>query len=292
MIDQRSLVLTLIALFLALGLGLLIGGTMLGEGVVVSQQRQVIARLEGDSAELLEENRLFGARLVEAENALRVYRDFGRKALPRLIDGRLTGRTLAIISLDNDALIDEPVAALRRAGADVLSMTALTDGFDLRSAERRQTVADYLGSPAASQGELTERLVVALGMAVAEPSEAGSTALSFLEDVGLIHRSGRYDRRPGVVLVIGGDHQGGRNTSAVDDRLLAAICAEGRRAVLAERSDVRVSTVAVGQKRGIPTIDNLDTAPGQVALVYALAGENGDFGQKATAREVVPDLGR
>lgn len=292
MVDQRSLVITIIAVFLALGLGLLLGGTMLGEGAVVSQQRQVIARLEGDSARMSEENHLFGARLMELDNALRVYREFGRKALPRLINGRLVGRTLAIISLDNDALIDEAVAALRQAGADILSFTTLTDGLDLRPAERRQSAVDHLGLPDASQNELVGRLVEALATAVTGSSASGPADLAFLESSGLIHRSGRYDRRPGVVLLIGGDHEGGRNTALVDDRLIAAITGEGVRVVLAERSDAGVSTIEVGQKRGVPTVDNIETAPGQVALVYIAAGEVGDFGQKATAREVVPDLGR
>ncbi len=296
MVDQRSLVITISAVFLALGLGLLLGGTMLGEGAVVSQQRQVIARLEGDSARLSEENHLFGARLVESENALRVYREFGRKALPRLIDGRLAGRTVAIVSLDSDAIIDQAVAAIRQAGADILSVTTLTDGFDLRPADRRSAATDYLELTGASQDQLVGRLVDALATAVIGSSATGSATagpdLAFLEDAGLIHRAGRYDRRPAVVLVVGGDHGGERNTALVDDRLLAAFTAEGVRVVLAERSDSRVSTIVVGQKRGVPTIDNLDTAPGQAALVYALAGETGDFGQKATAREVVPELGR
>ncbi|MHB0885121.1 MAG: copper transporter [Bacillota bacterium] len=291
MADQRPLVITIMAVFLALGLGLLLGGTMLGEGAVVSQQRQVIARLEGDSARMSEENHLFGARLVESENALRVYREFGRKALPSLIYGRLTGRTVAIVSLDSDTIIDKAAAALRQAGADILSVTTLTDGFDLRPADRRSAAADYLALAEASPNELVGRLVDALAAAVIGSATAGPD-LGFLEDAGFIHRSGRYDRRPAVVLVVGGDHGGERNTALVDDRLLAAVISEGLRVVLAERSDSHVSTIVVGQKRGVPTIDNLDTTPGQAALVFALAGEAGDFGQKATAREVVPELGR
>jgi hypothetical protein len=287
--DQRSLVITVISMFLALGLGLLIGGTMLGEGAMVSQQRGVISRLEVDTARLSEENKLFGARLIAAENALRVYREFGRRALPRLIDGRLAGRSVAVVVLDNGALIDEPLAAIRRAGAEIASLTTVVDGLDLRPAERRRAIADYVGPAAASLTDLTGRAADLLAGALAE---ADLDDLAFLEEAGLIRRSGAYVRPARLVLVVGGDHDGGRNTATVDDRLLTGLAGRGVRVVLAERSDVEVSTVEVGQRRGIPTVDNLETAPGQAAAVYALAGEAGDYGQKATAREVVPQLGQ
>ncbi len=176
MVDQRSTALTLVAVFVALGLGLLIGGTMLGQGAVVSQQSQVIARLEVDSARLAEENRLFGARVTEADNDLRIYREFGRKALPRLLDGRLDARSLAIIVLDNDCLIDELVAAIRRAGGDVLSVTTLVDGFDLRPAERRRAAADHLGLGSLNNDELTMRLADLLARAVAGGSDGSRPA--------------------------------------------------------------------------------------------------------------------
>ena len=41
---------------------------------------------------------------------------------------------------------------------------------------------------------------------------------------------------------------------------------------------------------GIATVDNVEQAPGQVALVFALLGADGDFGVKEDADSLLPDL--
>lgn len=59
---------------------------------------------------------------------------------------------------------------------------------------------------------------------------------------------------------------------------------------MAEDSMAPVSYVRYYEKAGITTIDDIDTAYGQVALVQAMAGHPGHYGIKQTAESFIPPL--
>ena len=44
------------------------------------------------------------------------------------------------------------------------------------------------------------------------------------------------------------------------------------------------------QQYNITTIDNIDLSPGQIALVFAMEGEPGNYGVKPTAQKFMPSL--
>lgn len=44
------------------------------------------------------------------------------------------------------------------------------------------------------------------------------------------------------------------------------------------------------QHNHISTVDNIDTVPGQMAMVLALNGQSGHYGIKSTAQKLLPDL--
>ena len=57
-----------------------------------------------------------------------------------------------------------------------------------------------------------------------------------------------------------------------------------------ERTPVDPTTLAPFSAAGVATVDNVEQAPGQVALVFALLGADGDFGVKEDADSLLPDL--
>ena len=58
-----------------------------------------------------------------------VFVKFNCEAAPMLLTGRLTGRSVAVVSMPNNSYVDAMVTTLTQAGAKVTSRVVLTDKF-------------------------------------------------------------------------------------------------------------------------------------------------------------------
>ncbi len=72
--------------------------------------------------------------------------------------------------------------------------------------------------------------------------------------------------------------------------MIKGLTAVGVPAVGVELSNTETSQVPWYKEKGISSVDDLDALAGQTALVYALAGDHGTFGAKATADSLLPTL--
>jgi hypothetical protein len=64
----------------------------------------------------------------------------------------------------------------------------------------------------------------------------------------------------------------------------------GLNAVAVERSDVDDTTIPFFKDHDVPTVDDVDSNAGRVAMIFALLGASGDFGIKDTADRLLPEL--
>ncbi|HHW11004.1 MAG TPA: copper transporter [Firmicutes bacterium] len=118
-VDIRYHLSTLIAVFLALGLGILIGTSINANDVLLNEQSKMIDRIEAQLTELnLERARLKEeAGLAAAETTL--YRNFLAALLPELLAGRLDGQYYITAEVKAQELATQVTATLREAGATV-----------------------------------------------------------------------------------------------------------------------------------------------------------------------------
>ena len=129
LIDYRHHIFTLVAIFLALGLGVLIGGALFTEDSLVKSQADLVNRLEHDFNNLRAENR----KLVQSANLLRselnLEKQFADWILPWAIEGKLAGETFALVNLEEQTIdrksIAELVKLLEKSGGEVLAQVAL-----------------------------------------------------------------------------------------------------------------------------------------------------------------------
>ena len=79
-------------------------------------------------------------------------------------------------------------------------------------------------------------------------------------------------------------------SAAFETGLLAGVAAAGVPAVGVEVTGTEPSEIPWYKSKGISSVDDLDTTSGQAALVFALAGDRGAFGVKATADSLLPNV--
>ncbi|HHW15755.1 MAG TPA: copper transporter [Firmicutes bacterium] len=292
-IDFRYHIASLVAVFLALGLGILIGTAALGERVLVRQQSQLIERLESDVSRMTNERRELQKELASQRERFRQAERFGRAVLPFLVADRLYGRRVAVIRLNPGSAEtrpgdDELLATLKRAGAEVTRVLVFLQSPAALEPEQRAGVAKILGIAPESE-ELPGETLRGLARELARGTP--SLLTSYLVDAQVLSASGGTKAPAQVAVVVGGAEEGGRAEAVrtLDLPLIDALRQVGLTVAAVERSDVAVSLVKSYRTKGVLTVDNIDTPAGQVALVMGLAlGKTGNFGVKETARQLLP----
>jgi hypothetical protein len=306
-IDFRYHLVSLIAVFLAVALGIIIGTTQLN-GPVLSNLEAQVSALQEDKRTLEDETQQLQARLDDVGA-------FEEAVAPTLVQDSLSGRSVLLVVGSGDVPTDAVeglTALLGTAGATVTGTIRLTTAYsDPASAETLETYLTGPGLPpgvvlpedgdagARTAALLADVLMVPSG-GTAPDSSATSTVLAGLEELELLSRD-TTSVTPAdfaVFLTTGGFTEGEeaaeRNATLLE--LVAALDGRGSGAVVAGdaasategglvaalRADPTVSTA-------VSTVDSVDTVAGRVTTVLAVAAEGrGTTGQYGTGEDTLP----
>ena len=285
MIDLRTHLASLVAVFLALGIGILIGVDMIGGKALIAQEKATARSLEVDLTNLHHQNVQLGTSLKAQNATIASLNQFGQETVPVLVAGRLAGVRVAIVTTpgaDAAGLAE----VVREAGGAVGPIVALSP----LTASRTNLAASYLGVNGTVSG-VDQALAQILSQALASGK---SGQLPGLRSLGLFRSQGGFGQTMNAVLLICGRVDGKdavASTFGVD--FVQDLKNAGVTVVEGESLEVptAVSTVPLFKGLGIATVDDVDTPPGQVAVVWGLGGDVGNWGQKVTAQSLMPAIG-
>jgi Copper transport outer membrane protein, MctB len=315
-ISLRYHIVSLVAVFLALALGIVVGSTVLQEGTV-----SALRATSQEVRQRSEENRTENLALKQEISRLQA---FGTAVLPELVQDRLKGRSVVLVDTDkvDGGLRDGVRKVLEDAGANVDGqITFADDRLALGSDADRAAIARLLGvedaAPDVLRGELVEKLAARLATSTALPQEDGQRASDML--TGLQDADFLADLKLSRPLAAGTDpfpRQG--SIFVLLGPAATATTALAPNAFLVPLAD-QVSTqtgdpVAGGEAAAVPKqtswilalrdnravsrrvsgIDSADTVYGQLALVQALQGSlqqlpAGQYGTKDGASGLLPE---
>jgi hypothetical protein len=291
-IDLRYHVVSLVAVFLALGLGIIIGINF-GKNENLGVDRQ-IERLEQTYQKIREDQKLLQTSLQAKEAMLQSAEQFQKAILPNLILNRLLGKRIAIIRTNDEVDFNYAknlVNLLKQAGADVTSVTTFLKPLELADLQFKTEMAAVFGLTAVEEKNLPT--VVWKKTLESIISGAGNTELIYLQNNDYVKLWGDYNRGYIDTLIF----FGGANTEetdqakTLDQPLLESLRKVDVKLIGVEPSFVTCSYMRLYQAKLKGTIDNVDTPPGEMTLVYMLAsGNNGHYGTKETARRLIPEF--
>lgn len=284
MLDARYHLFYSIAIFLMLGFGVAIGASFYGP-VQMNQQREVVKRLADQTNTVVQEKNQLKGRLDDDEQALAFLR-------PALVRGKLAGKKVVLIQTGDYS--DATLAAnqsLEDAGATVTATVVLTERWASLTPQQRAALPSAGLNPAAQDKALLASLASALVSGTAAiPASADTEVPAALQSAGLLTVSGELSQ-PGTLFVLVGGSSADPPDTALDAALLAGFQALAKPVTIVgcEPYAAISSSVAAYQSAGIATVDCIDLPLGQIALPFALRGETGDYGLKATAKQRLPD---
>jgi hypothetical protein len=308
-IDFRYHIVSLIAVFLALGIGVVMGTTVI--------ERAIVSRLEGQLDGLNEEVKAERSDRRAAEDELAVWDRFANEGLPFFVGGRLDDRTVVVVAAEgvDESLIEAMATVMRQAGATVPAALVLTSKLDLREQTAREQLALIVGAPDTTTRTLWEYTATNLATRVGDAKLPGEEQTRVTDEV---QRTllGRLEQ-DGFLQIRRVDDPTGPADGIVPPQALVALLganelrvplndfylpftfdvATGGRAVAGQATvaDPRfVGAVRRDQAAAVSmsTVDNIDVAIGEFAAVVALqqaeSGIYGAYGIGPGATSLVP----
>jgi hypothetical protein len=275
MLNFRYHALSLVAVFLALAIGLLLGVAIGDKGLVSSAEHDVRASLRDDVRNAQAQRDDARAQLAERQR-------FEREAYPGLVGGRLAGRRIALIELggSSDRMWNLTKDALQGSGARLVSVSVVREPLRLPelAAAARATRYERL----AQDPTLLHPFATRIGI---QFTQGGRLLRAERRDL-LAQGSGALDGADGVVVVRSTptlDRAAGDLVAAFEDGLMSGLRAHDVPVVGVETTDAEISQIGWFKEHELSSVDDLDDPIGRAAVVFALAGERGSFGVKATA---------
>jgi len=290
MIDMRYHIVSLVAVFLALGLGLLIGSTIVSDSLVVGQQQKMIDGIEEKLSVLRERENQLNLESSSKNKVISDYENFSQALLPPLVKNQLVGTELAVVVTGGQDIPAGLLSSLSIAGVNVVSQTVVLSNINMKdSAMRERLIKAYGLDQNASSDTLRQKVGSSVALMIANKAEPGMMKL--LQDNGLVKFSGQYNIQvSGVILVGGADELGTSFPESLDGSIISILLQESKSVSGVEGSKVKSSYMGTYQRYGITTIDDIDLSPGQIALVLSMKGEPGNYGIKPTATKFMPAL--
>jgi hypothetical protein len=303
MIDFRYHLISIIAVLLALSIGIVTGSGFLG-GRLLQEVRSAARRVADRNRTLLLENAEVTDRAEAAEAALEALE-------PGLLDGALVARRVALLQFegaDEDAA-GQVRAAVERAGGQIVGVIRFQEGLSLEDEAQRAELAALLGDAGGAPSDLRLTLADALGRALNEAAAAARQSgdqsgledlLTGLEDTGLVVSENLPVIFPsGTDFVVAGGAVPEPAWPVADFAVtMTERLAEREGGVVVVEPTQSTWDVAGAVRRDgatqavVWTVDNSDTVLGRVASILVLerAGSRpaGHYGTQPGASAVVP----
>ena len=281
MFDLRYHVASLAAVFLALIIGILVGVGIASQTTVEESERRL---LEQQIADLRRDLESANAQVDLLQRQQEAGTAYIAESYPVVMNGRLRGVRVGLLF----------VGPASTGLGDAVTRT-LTDASGPALVRRRalelpiDTQALYSAIPAELGSPTLEEIGRQLGR---EFVTGGETPYwNALFDVIVEDSLGASDREVDAVVVAQTARIDHPPTARLVSGLYAGLAGRDVPVVGIERTDEEPSRVAVYRARGLSSVDSVDAQLGRVALAVLLAGgEEGQYGVKETADDVVPPM--
>ncbi len=273
---------SLIAVFLALAIGILIGAEFGGDALT-STRRNLEHSLVGN----LQDAR---SKSDELSSELGRSNEFADRVYPVLVRERLEGKRIAILALGD--LPGEVTGAVEDAlgptGAKLVGVGVVREPLDLGG------LAGDLAKTRFADLRRNPDTLTAFGVGLGRQLVRGGTLPEVVRGHLFSRASGSFGALDGVIVVRVQPQDLGpvqrSNAGRLEAALMSGITATPTPAVGIETSTAEPSSIAFFQANDLSSVDDVELTAGKLAMVFSMLGAEGSFGVKGSADRLLPDL--
>lgn len=259
MYNLRYHLASLVAVFIALALGLVLGGLVVGQGTMDAQQRAIVSGLQRDFGRLNDDNQSLTAEI-------NLQRDFSSQMTDAWVEGRLGGMTVVLLtSGQRTEGLQAAITSVEQAGGTAAVVTLEQQGMGLVNKETADAVRSIVGTPT----DLTA--AVAASLTAEWTSSEGTRPLTdALVKAGAINVTGLTASSPATQAVTIAAFSRKPDQAALE--IAKAYAAAGYYALGAQTPTSGTGVAAAAAAAKLSAFDTLGTAPGQFTMVALFSG--------------------
>jgi hypothetical protein len=273
---------SLIAVFLALAIGILIGAEFGGDALT-STRKNLERSLTGNLQDERERADELNGKLARSD-------EFASRVYPALVRERLAGKRIGVVALgdlpgDTSAAIEE---ALGPTGAHLVGVGVVREPVDLSG------LGGVLAKTRFANIRRNEETLSEFGTGVGRQLVRGGNLLDRVRSPLFSRASGNFGGLDGVIVVRQTPEEMGpvqrAKAATLESTLMAGMTGTRAPVVGVETSTAEPSSVSFFSGNDLSSVDDVETPAGKVATVFALLGAEGSFGIKGSADRLLPDL--
>ena len=276
MYNLRYHIASLVAVFLALAIGLVLGGLVVRQGAFDSQQKALVASLQSQFAKLKKDNSALKTTLALQD-------PYAAQMTDDWASGRLIGRSVVVLtSGGKDEGLDAAVSAVKAAGGTPAVVTILKPGLGLSISVVASATASVMGTASGVPTSVDVAKQLAAEWSGAKGSRPLTTALVNAGAIKVAGLSASAIPTQAVdIAAFNGDPDG----TALD--IAQAYASAGLFALGAQAFGSDTGVAAAASARQLSAFDTLGTSAGRFTLVALFSGGQQGY-YSATARGATP----
>ncbi|MDK2835418.1 MAG: hypothetical protein PWP21_195 [Thermosediminibacterales bacterium] len=279
--NVRYYIVTMTAIFLALGIGMFSGVMLNNNKILEKSQDKIIESLEKKFNDLKKEKYNLLTELKKIRKSQQVYNEILEKVFPDIISNRLDGLNILMIQTHLGDLGLNLIDDLTNAGARVQSVSI---GNIKKSIP--EVLNDYpvlANSDRNNENYFLDKVIEGL------LRQEDNSLIEFLKDRKVINVVGDYPGSFDYVVIVDERKNKQEEMELVIAAVIQSLKRNHKNVIAVETKDTENVFINLYKQQKIPTIDNIDTVLGKLALIFGMEkGINGHYGVKNGAEELFP----
>lgn len=273
---------SLIAVFLALAIGILVGAEFGGDALT-DTRKDLESSLVGNLEDAREQADQLSGELGNANQ-------FAERVYPALTRDRLEGQRIGLIALGG--LPSEVTSAVEEGlaptGADLVAVGVVREPVDVAG------LTDDLSKTRFFDLETNSDQLTALGKGIGRQLVIGGTLPEVVRSHFFSRSSGTFGALDGMIVVREQPQDMGpvqrSKANQLESALMSGVAGTRTEAVGVETIAAEPSSISFFQGNDLSSVDDIDLTAGQLAMVLSLLGTEGSFGVKGSADRLLPEL--
>ncbi|NLC62938.1 MAG: copper transporter [Thermoanaerobacterales bacterium] len=291
MINIKHLVVTVISVFLALAMGILIGIQLESHDLIFKQQENLIEQMETrfDKLNKTRENLESEIKMLTDANETNI--TYINRIFPDYIKEKLNGLNVAIVETTDDYSYADLRNVLKESGAHITSIVSITN----KSLDLSEDAKEVLFQFYEEREKLVDNKQDACSLIVGSIIDAMILGKSFediqyLTENGFLHTLGSFEHSIDYVVIAGGSKEASEKINLIDLPIIRELKRYSIPVIGVELSSVENSYIDLYKREKISTVDNVDSIIGKTSMVLVLEGREGNYGIKESAESLMPVL--
>lgn len=286
-INMKYYIVTIGAIFIALGVGILVGFNLNYDQALSKQQSEVLESFNTEFDDLKEKNKNLQSEIESLNGDIETTREYIDKNMDVLTKDVLTDKNTGIILTNENNDYSEDVEKLITNANGTVSFNIVVKD-NISDEEKLAALSKDLNKTFKSSQDVINYIVSSLG------STKGYDQLYALEDLGVIKINNidekKYQDYDSVVLL--GELAGKEakdNFNAKEKLILEGLKEENKYLVAISQSDSNHEVLKLYSENNISTIDNINEGMGKISLTTLLKNQNtvGHYGNSDLAKELI-----